>query len=49
MLVDNSDYFRFCKLKNARVSYDYCIHVCALRRVERCRRSWMQLEQHVQR
>lgn len=47
MLVDNSDYFRFCELKNARVSYDYCVHVCVLRRVERCGRSWTQLEQHV--
>lgn len=46
MLVD-SDYFRFCELKNARVSYDYCIHVCVLRRIEHCGRSWTQLEQGV--
>ena len=49
MLVDDSDYFRFCELKNARVSYDYCIYVCVLRRVNRCRRSWTQLEHQVPR
>jgi hypothetical protein len=45
MLVDSPDYFRFCEQKNVPVSYDYCIHVCVLRRVDRCGRSWTQLDQ----